>query len=147
MGFGSAVPTASQGSGGAVQVLNSSGVVSPTGNVSPDYLLESTSPLGISATYTGAWLDTSTLGYARVFALAAADQTGTMYIDFSEDKTNISISVSAAIGVPATPLVAGYFADEADIETVLLGRYVRVRVVNGATAQTKFVCMKRFSMA
>ncbi len=147
MGFGAAVPTASAGTGGAVQVLNSSGDVSPTGNISPDYLSESTTALAASATYTGAWLDTSTLGYARVFALAAADQAGTLYVDFSEDGTNVSISVSASIAAPASPLVAGYFADEADIETALIGRYVRVRVVNGSTAQTKFACMKRFSMA
>jgi hypothetical protein len=148
MGFGSATPAAATSAAGQVVILNPSGNVTPTGSITPSYLLESTTNLTNSSTYTGGFVDLSALGYARVFAAAAADVSGTLYIDFSEDGTNITVSINVATAAPSGYKTAGAnFAQQGDIETVILARYCRVRYVNGGSNQGHFALSKRFSMA
>lgn len=81
-------------------------------------------PLGISATFTGPWIPVEL--FEKLCAGAFANQTGTLYIDQSQDGTNQDISSSIAI--PASGNGASLVVD-----TVLL--YARIRIVNGASAQ------------
>jgi hypothetical protein len=81
-------------------------------------------------------------------AEANSDQTGTLYIDFSEDNfTTIAFSIAATCGTPAAPVVAGTNANSAQIKSAIYARYFRIRYVNGATAQTAFQVSHRLSDA
>lgn len=101
---------------------------------------DSTTALAASGTFTGSWVSTTsfTQGYIYILAGAGADTSGTLYVDFSNDGTNVLVSVSNTISGVTSPLVAGYYANFDTIYTLLIGQYFRVRYVNGSTAQTKF---------
>jgi len=88
-------------------------------------LLDSTtSPLAGGATYTGSSVDVSR--YSRLTGIIFADQDCTLYIDHSGDGSNwdysSEFSVSASTGLA--------FSIEA------IAGYVRLRIVNGAAAQS-----------
>jgi len=92
-------------------------------------------PLSGSATYTGTW-ERATRSMALVQSYA--DQTGTIYFDFSTDGTNADSTfpvggVTTTASVPTVqPAAVG-------------GRYFRVRYVNGSSAQTVFRLETSFS--
>lgn len=96
---------------------------------------DTTTALGANASYTGTARDTQLdssspycyLGFIRAAALA--DQPGTLYIDESPDNTIWVLGVRS-VAVSANTV--------AIIEHKPIYRYVRVRYVNGATAQTSF---------
>lgn len=103
------------------------------------YTLLSSTPLAANDTYTGSWFDISLVDISTLLVLATADQTGTLYVDYSEDKTNITISMNAACNATvASPVQVGTYGNEADLNVAPFSRYYRIRFVNGATLQTKF---------
>lgn len=83
--------------------------------------------LGGAATYTGTWEDVT--NYASITIIANADVAGTLYVDFSSDSSNVDRTVqlsetdSTNLGIHSLIVVARYF---------------RVRVINGASPQGVF---------
>jgi len=106
------------------------------GLVSPHYVHLTSTPLGANASYTETWQDLYSLGFANVCILATSDQSGTLYVDFTDDQVNFK-TVSAGLTGGA----------DATITSRIYGRYHRVRYVNGATAQTRFTLSRRYAMA
>lgn len=86
----------------------------------------STTPLGISATFTGTGIDISS--YAVITITVFADEDGTLKVEFSPDNTNWDFSL------PYT--IVGGAAERVQIGP--LGRFFRVVYENGAQAQTVF---------
>jgi len=98
-------------------------------------------------------VDTSQYGASYIAAEANSDQAGTLYIDFSEDNFN-TVAFSAAFVTTSqtassstNPFVSGTYPYNAQAHIALLARYVRVRYVNGTTAQTHFQLSHRFTQA
>ncbi len=94
--------------------------------VKKDLVGYTTTALAAGASVTlGSW---DALNYKYINISVFADQAGTLYIEQSPNNTNWdvseSISVSANVGQA--------------ISREIIARYVRVRYVNGATAQTVF---------
>jgi len=93
-----------------------------------------TTPLGGSATYTGTARDTGVSAgtpqpYAYFNGFFFADQTGTAYIDCSND--NSTWTVCATASLPAsTPLI---------LTVPVMFRYHRTRLVNGSSAEGTLV--------
>ena len=91
-----------------------------------------TSALGGSATFTGTAHDIGvisgapgqTQSYFKAYFIS--DQTGTAYIDVSNDGTTWTVGATSAISV-ATPVI---------LSVAALTKYHRARVVNGSTTQT-----------
>ena len=76
------------------------------------------------ATFTGEWEDAS--NFSAVTIVVLSDQAGTLYLDFSPDRTNADSSLSYAT-----------LASQNEVHRVTVTRkYARVRFVNGATPQT-----------
>lgn len=90
---------------------------------------DSTTPLGANATFTGTSRDTGATGsWGRFRARAYADQPGTLYIDQSRDNSTWRTTDSVAVGAGEVKF----------LEAPIMARYVRVRYVNGSTAQGAF---------
>lgn len=89
-----------------------------------------TTALGASATYTGASFDTMADGvnFTWLTGVVYSNVAGTLFIDQSVDGTRWltpqSISIGAGVSNP--------------IDVTILSRYIRLRYVNQATAQTSF---------
>jgi len=99
-------------------------------------LIDSTiTPLSASATYTSpSWFDAANYGFISV--MSSADVAGTLYLQFSNDGTNLHYEEK----VEATPLTLSdssivYYAI---IKSDKPARYCRVHYVNGTSDQTKF---------
>ena len=95
---------------------------------------DTTTPLGANASYTGTardrQIDSSVyVYYSRFVVRSLADQPGTLHVDESPDGTTWVLSVKS---VQATANTVAEIVHEP------VYRYVRVRYVNGATAQTTF---------
>ena len=96
---------------------------------------DTTTALGAGATFTGTGRDLQISGsspyphFGEIRAWATADQAGTLYIDESPDNS------TWINGVKSVALAAN---DVKGIEHKPAYRYVRVRYVNGATAQGSF---------
>jgi hypothetical protein len=85
-----------------------------------------TTALAANASVTlGPW---DALNYKYVNVSVFADQAGTLYIEQSPDNTNWDISESISVSANAGQAIS----------REIVARYVRVRYVNGATAQTVF---------
>jgi hypothetical protein len=112
--------------------LKESGIIVPTDQQArlKQQIESNTTILGISAQYTGASFDTMADGvnFTGVTGLVTSNQAGTLYIDQSPDGTNWY--TTDTIAVSASGL--------GKINFDILVRYLRVRYVNGATAQTSF---------
>lgn len=96
-----------------------------------------TAPLGGGATYTGTWEDISAWGL--IVINGAADVAGTLYADFSDD---------GATGLDtyrAVQLSGGATGAWGIHTLVKVGRYFRVRVVNGASAQSSMTVTTTYS--
>jgi hypothetical protein len=94
---------------------------------------ETTTNLGISATFTGTARDAGVAANASYWAtyfnaFFLANQAGTAYIEGSNDNTTWYTIATAAIAV-SVPLT---------LQVPVMTRYHRVKVVNGAVAQTSF---------
>lgn len=97
-------------------------------HISPTFI-HSTTALAASATFTGVTLDTGAAnGYDNHRALAYADQAGTLYLEQSRDNSTWRTTTTQAVSA-GTAIV---------IQENIVSRYVRVRFVNGATAQANF---------
>lgn len=87
-----------------------------------------TTPLGISATFTGSWV--SCVEYDTIIVTVDADQDGTIFVDFSTNGgTNTDYTYGFAFSAGVTPQV--YHVPRA-------GTSCRTRYTNGATGQTTF---------
>jgi len=99
--------------------------------------LETTTPLGANAEYVGQTQDRTYRTHAWFHAMAYADVDGTIYIDQSHDGTNWDLVSSAGLtGGAGTALSARITA-----------RYIRIRYLNGAVAQTTFRFGRRVTLA
>ena len=94
--------------------------------VRKDTLGYSTAPLGANASVTLGPYDAIIYKYVNITVFA--DQAGTLYIEQSSDGANWDISESISVSANTGQ----------GISREVIGRYVRVRYVNGATAQTVF---------
>jgi len=90
-----------------------------------------TATLGANASFTQTWWTYPSDLYAHVMYLCYSDVSGTLYSEFSHNSVDVirSDSLSYTGGSKTGNL----------IDTRLLAKYARVRYVNGAVAQTKFV--------
>lgn len=89
---------------------------------------DSTAPLAANATFTGSSRDGgSAPTYNRFRGWVYADQPGTLYLEQSRDNSTwrVAQTVPAAVGVTT-------------FDTKAYSRYIRLRYVNGATAQGAF---------
>ena len=112
--------TATQPVSGTVAV-GTSGLVAYT---------DSSTNLGVSATFTGTYRDGgSSPGYNKFIAHVFADQAGTLRIEKSTDGTTWRLAASVAVGVGETK----------ELEVKTTTRYYRVVYVNGGVAQTTFL--------
>lgn len=95
-------------------------------------------PLAASATYTQApWIDAQALAVTFVSGSVYADRPGTLYVDFSDDGTNVyGTSATTLAFSPATAGTPNGQTLPYPVE--LPTRYFRFRYVNGATAQGTF---------
>lgn len=91
----------------------------------------STTPLAGNATFTGTAEDVSKFGCIQVYL--AADQSGTLNIDYSSDGTNFDQTESYTFTVVTPGSVTG-----TSFQFMTEGRYYRLRYVNGASAQLTF---------
>ena len=123
--------TGGRGGGGSSQSVPVYTVNWPT-VYTRDYLVyytDSTTALGASATFTGTARDTGSTGYYNKFrAQAYADQAGTLYIEQSRDSSTWRVSATVSVGAGETK----------QVDVLIYTRYVRVRYVNGGTAQGAF---------
>lgn len=91
--------------------------------------VHSTNPLGSSATFTGVALNLGgNHSFNRHRALVYADQAGTLYLEQSRDGSTWRTTAQAAVSAGQT----------VELEDLIIAQYVRVRYVNGATAQGAF---------
>lgn len=112
--------------GGNIDTLSTITTVS-TAYVSPRTSLfaDTTTALTAGATYTGASRDTgSTTLYSRFRGISLSNVPGTLYIEQSTDGT--------------TWFETNSLPSSMQFDEPVLARYVRVRYVNGGTAQTSF---------
>lgn len=95
-------------------------------------------PLAAGATYPQPWQDAQSLAVNYVAGSVYADQAGTLYIDFSDDGSNVyGTSATTLAFTPATPGTPNGQALPYAVE--IPTRYFRFRYVNGTTAQGTFV--------
>lgn len=99
-------------------------------------LLTST-PLAAAGTSTQAWQDSTALACNFVSGSVYADQAGTLYVDFSDDGTNLyGTSATTLAFTPTTGGTANGQTLPYPVE--IPTRYFRFRYVNGSTAQGTF---------
>jgi hypothetical protein len=92
-----------------------------------------TTSLAGNATYTGTWVDVS--GYDSVMTATKADQTGTLYMEFSETNT----------GSARSSLTYSIAANINEVHRLsVTNRYYRTRFVNDSTDQTDFMLTTLF---
>lgn len=90
-------------------------------------LLEKTStPLAASATYTSSVYNVDSFNYIK--GICQADQTGTLYVEFSDDGVNF-------YGNDSTVYTAN---DPVAFKVPICAREVRIEFKNGSTVQTSF---------
>lgn len=107
----------------SVVVVDGEGSVSASRNTT---FIHTTSPLGSNAEYQSNW--TSTLEYATVVLTIFSDQAGVLYFQWSADGVNVDLEEPT--DCPGNSGRAFSLA--------VRGRYLRIRYVNGGTAQTSF---------
>ena len=106
-----------------------------------NFITESTTALGSSATFTGPLRDTFNYNWAGL--KSNADQAGTLFLDESDASSGspiMQVATQASAASPATHGAPGTFVgQEARIApTKTVDRFIRAVYVNGATAQTVF---------
>jgi hypothetical protein len=94
-----------------------------------------TTPLAANGVYTSAVMVTDRAD--NISGMVFADQAGTILIEQSADGSNWDLSTDY-------PVVAN---DGKGFSEALYGPYVRVRYINGATAQGAFRLYSRFTSA
>ena len=101
------------------------------------YGLATTTPLDANASYTQGWLDRGRIYYAYVLATIYSDVDGMLYIEQSPDSSNVDRqdNLSYTGGDKSGNL----------LKVQVMMRYIRLRYVNGATAQSVFRLGYRWS--
>lgn len=95
----------------------------------PVIYADSTTALGISATFTGTSRDLGAENaYTEFVASATADVAGTLNVDASTNGTTWFLAGTAAVAANGV----------AEVKAAVTARYYRVRYVNGAAAQATF---------
>lgn len=100
------------------------------------FFVESTTPLAANATFTGPWRDCADFNWAAAYAVS--DQSFTLFIDEADAATpNVinQVQSQASAAAPAGNNPGGQSARIVPTKTVL--RFIRVRVLNGATLETR----------
>lgn len=118
---------------GPAPVLSGIGV--GVGDISA-FFTESTTPLAAAGTFTGAWRDCVDYNWAAAYAVS--DQSFTLFVDEADAATpNVinQVASQASAAAPAGNNPGGQFARIVPTKTVL--RFIRVRILNGATLQTR----------
>jgi hypothetical protein len=92
---------------------------------------DSTVALGVSAVYTGPWIDLGP-GGGKISATARSDQSGTLTVQESAD----AVTAGQVVASEATAAVGGL--QIATASAVTTKEFVRVVFTNGTTAQTSF---------
>ncbi len=128
---------------GRGQMVGSQAIASHVTGVAPDVALstvpygvpytDSTVPLGVNSIFYGTTRSLLHLnsGYLNMFRVRAyADQAGTLFVDQSRDGVSGTWRSTESITVAA--------GETKFLEAKVVARYVRVRYVNGATAQGAF---------
>jgi hypothetical protein len=93
-------------------------------------LASTTSTLGANATYNSGWIDLESDGNInRILITVFSNVGGTLHIEFSNDSTNADAVQTISYTGNTTPYIA-------PIQRV--ARYLRIRYVNGSTAQSTF---------
>jgi len=90
------------------------------------FIAGSTTPLPANGTYTSS--DHLVNGWGKIVGTVYADQAGTLYIEQGADGTNYDSVSSFSVGAGQS---FGFMVD-------VVAPHVRVRYVNGATAQSAF---------
>jgi len=108
------------------ETLQANGIIGVLSTVN-----SSTTPLGISATFTGSAEDTTNYTVASV--AIAVDRNGTLNVDFSPDGTNWDQVQSYPITVTTGGVAQGFY-----YQFMCEAKYFRLRYVNGGTAQAVF---------
>lgn len=112
------------------------------------FVTETTAALGSSATFTGPWRDQLNQNWFGAVALTDA-AGGTLVIDEADSATPAAANLVGKAAVAATdalapsPPAAGQQARLAPTKTLM--RFVRLRFVNGATAQTRLFAYSSMS--
>jgi hypothetical protein len=93
--------------------------------------VSTTTTLAAGGSWTSAWIDClgSMPRAKKIYITCYSDQSGTIYIDYSPDGTNVDGSESISYTGGTTPAIAA---------VEVKGRYARIRYVNGTTDQTVF---------
>ena len=106
-----------------------------------------TTPLAADAVYRGTWREWSALGYVAIVASVEADETGTLYVDLTNetsptdgDDSSVQRSFTIAYGSSVVDTVVSRI-------TPVQSRWVRVRYVNDSTAQATFTVESAFLTA
>jgi hypothetical protein len=123
-----------------IALVDANGNALPGAGPQTTAFAESTAPLIAAATYTGGARDlgaTQPYPASKFNVFAIADQIGTLFIDVSVDGVAWTVQASAALAV-STPLT---------LSAVVVDRFYRCRLVNGATAQTLLMIKSSFSGA
>ncbi len=102
---------------------------------SNNFFADTTTPLAAGAVFTGTSRDSNIYNNRRVFIAAGiADQAGGLAIDWSND--NVTWRKAASIAVAAD--------QPFELSALVVARYWRARLVNGAVAQTAFALNTAF---
>lgn len=102
-----------------------------------------TTPLAGNATYTGTADDVT--DYVAMSISLVVDQSGTLYIEFSQDNTNWDHSQTYVITVTSAGTAEGF-----SFQGMAEARYFRIKYTNGATLQGVFrlqVILKQYIVA
>lgn len=104
----------------------------------PNFMIETNTPLNANEEYIGEWIDLQDYGFSYIIVLVYSDQDGTLYVEQSHDGSTIIRSDSLEY-------VGGSTKNNlAKIQ--IMGRYIRLRYVNGSNDQTTFILTRRFSI-
>jgi hypothetical protein len=98
---------------------------------SSNALYSTTSPLGANASVQSSFIDleqaTRTINW--IIVTVFSNQSGTLHLEFSNDQTNVDSVHTISYTANTTPYIQ---------PIMRVARYLRVRYVNGATAQSTF---------
>jgi hypothetical protein len=94
-------------------------------------LYSTTTPLSANASVSSVFIDLEQTSrtFNWIFVTVFANQNGTLYIEFSNDNTNADAVQTISYTANTTPYIQPIMRS---------GRYLRIRYVNGGTAQTVF---------
>ena len=103
------------------------------------YTLLTSTPLDANAEYVSSYDDLRVYYWAYVIATVYSDQSGTLYVQQSPNGSDVDMEHSLSY--------TGGDKENNYLKVQIMMRYVRIRYVNGSTAQTVFRLGRRWSEA